>query len=181
MFGVLTALIYAGLVKCYPMPHRLWIEAMVFLILLLAMVDYKIMLLPDILTIPLLLLGISYSVCMSADAYFARETLSPADSLLGAWFGYLLPTCIIFIMYPLMKGGFGGGDIKMLMALGAWFGFVGLNLALMLSCFIFLIMTLLRGERSGPYGPSLAFAALFVVFLFSPKGKEFFPVLSFFG
>ncbi len=179
--GLLTALIYAGVAVCYPMPHRIWIEAMVFFVLLLAMVDHKIMLLPDILTIPLLLLGISYSFCMSEDVYFAKDALSLADSLQGAWFGYLLPTCIIFLMYPLMKGGFGGGDIKMLMALGAWFGFVGLNLALLLSCVIFLVMTLLRGERSGPYGPSLAAAALFVVFLFSPLGKEIFPVLSLIG
>ena len=157
LFGLILMSLYGMTDLYFSETSRIFIKIMIFLSLLLALVDAKLMLLPDVLTMPLLIFGFAYSVFGGA--------ISPETSVLGALFGYFLPTVAVFLIYPLIKGGFGGGDVKMLAALGAWLGFVGLNLTLLLSCVVFMIFTLFTKEKSGPYGPALAISALIVLFV----------------
>jgi leader peptidase (prepilin peptidase)/N-methyltransferase len=79
-------------------------------------IDLETFLLPDRLTYAMLWLGFIASA-------FGYLSISPRDAILGACLGYLVPWSIN-AMYFLMRkhDGLGGGDYKLLAALGAWLG-----------------------------------------------------------
>ncbi|HUS25629.1 MAG TPA: A24 family peptidase [Candidatus Binatia bacterium] len=85
----------------------------------LAVIDLHTQLLPDVLTLPLLWLGL----LLSLGGMFT----GPAASIAGAAAGYGVLWCI-FQAYRLATGreGMGFGDFKLLAALGAWFGWQAL-------------------------------------------------------
>ena len=113
--------------------------------------------LPDVLTIPLLLLGLAYSLWGNG---------IPIDaSLSGAIYGYLLPSVSVLIVSPFLKDSFGGGDVKMLAALGAWFGMIPLSILLLISVISFICWAFWTKQRAGAYGPHLALAAVITLFL----------------
>ena len=64
------------------------------------------------------------------------------------------------------KDAFGGGDIKLLAAIGAWLGFELLLYVIAAASVLMLIYTLLRRRKSVAFGPALSFAAIIVAFLF---------------
>ena len=78
-------------------------------------------LLPDILTIPLLIGGFAYSSFVLEPSI--NHFLSPTQiSVLGAVAGYILPVIASMFLIRKHPDCFGGGDIKLLSALGAWLG-----------------------------------------------------------
>jgi len=79
-------------------------------------IDLETLLLPDRLTLSMLWLGL-----LAGTQGFLPISLS--DAIWGASIGFLLPWAINQI-YRRMRGhdGFGGGDFKLLAALGAWTG-----------------------------------------------------------
>ncbi|OCG60376.1 prepilin peptidase [Gilliamella sp. Nev3-1] len=92
--------------------------------LLLALIDFKYYLLPDMFTQPLMWVGVML-------AYFNITNLELADALLGIFWGYLLlkiPATLFYLISK--KEGLGGGDIKLLAALGAWLPYTLLPLLL---------------------------------------------------
>ncbi len=131
-----------------------------WMLLALAWIDAEHMILPDLLTLPLLLLGLAWA------ALEAPETLT--DRVLGAAIGYTLFRAIA-LTYRRLRGieGLGEGDAKLLAACSAWLGATMLAPLLLLSAFAGLALALslrLRGELSGrnarlPFGPCLALSA----------------------
>lgn len=118
-------------------------------------VDAQYFLLPDFLTIPLLLAGFTVSVLV--------QDLSPEASIAGALFGYGVSTLAGLMMrHPAAE--LGGGDVKMLTAMGAWLGILGLNFTLILSFLLFAVMAVWQNRRSGAYGPALGIAGLLALF-----------------
>ena len=81
------------------------------LVLSLGILDLKTKLLPNALTYPLLI----YAYCFGPQAWFDAVISSLAIALVVGSISYL---------YYLWRStiGFGGGDIKLLMAIAAWFG-----------------------------------------------------------
>lgn len=134
-------------------------------------IDLRAQLLPDSLTLPLLWLGLLASVM----GWFT----TPALSILGAAVGY----SSLWLLYRLHhwitgREGLGGGDFKLLAALGAWLGLTELpNLVVMSSLAALVIagsMILLRGrDHRSPFafGPYLA-AAGFVILVFGDPLRE---------
>ena len=119
-------------------------------------VDAQYFLLPDFLTIPLLLSGFAVSLAASA--------LSPEASIAGAIFGYGVSTLAGLMMrHPASE--LGGGDVKMLTGMGAWLGILGLNFTLVLSFLLFAAAATWLNRRSGAYGPALGVAGLLSLFL----------------
>ncbi|KAA8998956.1 prepilin peptidase [Affinibrenneria salicis] len=124
-------------------------------LLLLAVVDARTMLLPDILTVPLLWIGLSFNLVG------AFVPLGQAVS--GAMAGYLA-------FWGLLRGarlltgrdGLGYGDAKLLAALGAWLGWQALPLLVLIAASAGIGAALLgRGRRvfggqARPFGPWLA-------------------------
>jgi leader peptidase (prepilin peptidase)/N-methyltransferase len=139
--------------------------------LALAWIDARCWLLPDILTLPLVVVGL-------AAAALAPETLPGAlfARALGAALGYSVLQAVAWL-YKRLRGrdGLGGGDAKLLAAAGAWVGAGALPSVVFVaaaSALAAALLSRLRGIRLAaqsalPFGPFLALAA-WLVWLFGP-------------
>ncbi|HJU16493.1 MAG TPA: prepilin peptidase, partial [Stellaceae bacterium] len=99
---------------------RWWLDCLLgWWLLVLAWVDARCWLLPDALTLPLVLAGLIAAAGLAPDALL--------DRALGAALGYAILAGIAFF-YRKARGrdGLGGGDAKLLAASGAWVGAGGL-------------------------------------------------------
>jgi leader peptidase (prepilin peptidase)/N-methyltransferase len=124
----------------------------------LSVIDFDHHLLPDSITLPLLWLGLTFSL-------FNLFTGSH-DAIIGALAGYL-SLWTVYWSFKLLTGkeGMGYGDFKLLAALGAWMGW-GLLLPVVLlsslvGAVIGIALVLLRGRDRTipiPFGPYLAIA-----------------------
>ena len=126
---------------------------------LMACIDEKMRLLPDILTIPLLILGFYVS------ANPLEGTILPMSSACGALFAFILPTVAAFIMTPFRPRAMGFGDFKLLCAIGAWLGVFGVALVIFISAVYFMLIALILKRREGPYGLSVFLAVTTVMAL----------------
>jgi leader peptidase (prepilin peptidase)/N-methyltransferase len=129
-------------------------------LLALAAPDLEHQWLPDSLTLPLLPIGLLVGLA----------EIGPAvpDRLIGAAAGFLVLAAIAFV-YQLLRGreGLGGGDPKLLAAIGAWIGWQQLPLVLMGAGLIGLLAVALTVLRGGavratdrlPLGTLMAVAA----------------------
>jgi len=124
----------------------------------LTVIDAKKQLLPDIITLPLLWVGILLN---TSEIFTDLES-----SVFGAVIGYLI-LWSIYKLFKLLTGkeGMGYGDFKLLGALGAWMGWLMLPQIILLSSLvgtvIGLSMIALRKHNKGtpiPFGPYLAIA-----------------------
>ncbi len=137
----------------------------------LAMIDFKTMLLPDNITLPVLWLGI---IANYFDLFCSLE-----DSVLGAIFGYL-SLWLVFQTFKLITGkeGMGYGDFKLLALLGAWLGWQYLIAIILISSVvgsiigITLIVTKVLGrDVPTPFGPYLALGGI-ICLLWGPEVKS---------
>ena len=94
--------------------------AFLLALLALALIDFKTLLLPDQITVPLTWLGILVAIALPA-------MRTPVEAVLGAAGGYVL-LWAFYWGHKLLTGreGMGYGDFKLLAALGAWLGWQGL-------------------------------------------------------
>jgi len=141
----------------------------------LTVIDLDHTLLPDVITIPLLWLGLLLSLFWQAGVKAPAPT-DPSSAILGAVFGYLV-LWTVYWAFKLVTGkeGMGYGDFKLLGALGAWMGWQMLPLILLLSALagavIGIALILLRGRDRNvpiPFGPYLA-AAGWIALLWGPQ------------
>lgn len=135
----------------------------------LAWIDWNSLRLPDIITLPLIGLGLLY-------AWWAPPRTLWA-SVLGAIVGYLIFR-IIGILYHMCRGvdGLGEGDAKLLAVGGAWAGWNALPHIVLIAALLGLAAGLIRQRRDGdlhpmshiPFGPALGLA-IWVVRLHGPN------------
>jgi leader peptidase (prepilin peptidase) / N-methyltransferase len=128
-------------------------------LLALGWIDLRSWLLPDVLTLPLVVAGLLIVLWLEPASLFA--------SALGAALGYL-GLRLVAVLYRMLRGrdGIGEGDAKLLAASGAWLGAALLPQVILLAASTALIAALclrLAGNRLGagsalPFGPFLAFA-----------------------
>lgn len=129
-----------------------------WLLVALFMIDAQTMLLPDILTYPLLWAGL----LLNSRGIFVNLP----DAVWGAAFGYLA-LWSVFHLFRLLTGkeGMGYGDFKLLAALGAWGGWQVLPFVIFASSAFGAVFGILwmfvKGRRESlpmPFGPWLAMA-----------------------
>jgi leader peptidase (prepilin peptidase)/N-methyltransferase len=148
---------------------RLWADcALGWTLLALAWIDARHMILPDILTLPLVLAGLGFAWLLEPDRMF--------DHALGAAIGWLL-FWVVSRLYRMLRGrdGLGEGDAKLLAAAGAWVTWSGLGPVMLVAALTGLALALIIRLRGGeataataiPFGPPLAFAA-WLVWLYGP-------------
>lgn len=157
--GLLTAGLSYLFYSKFGTENILWKLAFLWILLLLSEIDWRIYLLPDILTVPLLILG------FFAAAWTIGFTTAP-DSALGAAAGYFIPSLAALLLVWKNRDAFGGGDIKLLAATGAWLGLEGLLYTILLASGGQLIIAMLRRQKAMAFGPALAFAAIIIAICF---------------
>jgi leader peptidase (prepilin peptidase)/N-methyltransferase len=136
--------------------------------LTLGWIDQRFLILPDILTLPLMLAGIAVTAIMSSGGLL--------DHLVGAAAGYLTLTLIAWL-YRQWRGrdGLGQGDAKLFSALGAWVSWQGLPTVMLYATAVGIIVVSalsIRGasispDRKLPFGTFLCVGG-WLVWLYGP-------------
>jgi leader peptidase (prepilin peptidase)/N-methyltransferase len=138
-------------------------------------IDVDRQLLPDVLTLPLLWIGLLASLWPGLQSDIAPP-VAAADAIAGAAAGYIF-LWIVFQLFRLITGkeGMGYGDFKLFGAIGAWLGWQMLPLVLLLSAVVGAVVgiVLIAARRHGrgvpiPFGPYLAGAG-WVALLWGPQ------------
>jgi leader peptidase (prepilin peptidase)/N-methyltransferase len=135
-------------------------------LLALAWIDWRHLILPDALTLPLVLLGLG--------ATFWLDPAALANHAAAAAVAYLLFRLIAWT-YRRLRGrdGLGEGDAKLRAAAGAWVGITALSSVLLGGAILTLLTAIIGALRRGgglsttvrlPLGPGLC-AALWLVWL----------------
>lgn len=134
------------------------------MLIALTFIDADTQYLPDQLTLPLVWLGLLFNL---------NGTFVPLTSaVLGAVCGYMSLWLLCYI-YKLLTGkiGMGGGDFKLLAALGAWLGVGVLPVLVFMAALIgvvaALVMRVAKGQQFA-FGPSLAVAG-WLIFIANDK------------
>ncbi|MFB2537898.1 MULTISPECIES: prepilin peptidase [unclassified Acinetobacter] len=135
-----------------------------WILIALTAIDFDTQLLPDRLTFPLLGLGLA----VNSFGFFT----TPVIAIWGALIGFLSLWSVNFI-FKMIRGydGMGGGDFKLLAALGAWVGVMQLPMIILLSALvgsiIGIILKVVNQGKSMPFafGPYLAIAG-WIAFLY---------------
>jgi leader peptidase (prepilin peptidase)/N-methyltransferase len=148
-------------------PAHLWAGCVLgWTLLALAWIDYRHMLLPDALTLPLILVGLA--------ATWRLDPEQMTDHALGAAAGYLAFAAIaLTYRFVRRRSGLGQGDAKLLAAAGAWLGWAALPMLVLVAALGGLgavLVLLLRGRRPEwttalPFGPFLA-GATWIMWLY---------------
>lgn len=152
----LAALVPAVLAVALLEPLAAFLAACVgWILLAAALVDRRTLLLPDLLTLPLLAAGL-------LGAWAGLAPASPLGGLAGALLGFA-GTALIGELYHRLRGreGLGLGDAKLLAAAGAWLGPAPLPLVLLVGAASALLAALATGahrrpDEPIPFGPWLA-------------------------
>ena len=165
LWAVFWALCHAALFALayhvFPAPIQIYACVFIWIINTCSVIDADYWLLPDFFTIPLLLLGIIFHTHIRIhDISFA---------LTGAVCGYLVSVLSVLVLAKAKSKELGGGDVKMITAIGGWLGMMGLNITLILSFFLFILFSWIPVQKKGAYGPALGTAALIVFFILFSK------------
>jgi leader peptidase (prepilin peptidase)/N-methyltransferase len=123
-----------------------------------SVIDTNEQFIPDIITIPLLWLG------LLANTFFLF--VPPQNAILGAIIGYLFFWCIAKLFYLVRgKEGLGYGDFKLIALFGAWIGLWPLLNIIIMSCILGIIVGVafmaykkINLGSQIPFGPFLALA-----------------------
>ena len=137
-------------------------------LLTLAAIDWRERVLPDVLTLPLLALGLVF--------IYALDPGSILDHVIGAATGFTIFAATALLYRRIRaRDGLGLGDAKLLAASGAWLGWIGLPSTILLAALLTLGAALIQSMRGSPlkssssfaFGPALA-AATWMVWLYGP-------------
>ena len=163
-WGIVSAAIFLLLSLALPANETPWIAFFVIIMLLLTEIDKRIQYLPDILTSPLLIGGFAYAV-FSGNLLGENIILATTNSSLGAIAGYLLPVIASLLLIKKHPDNFGGGDIKILAAIGSWLGLTCIPYIILLSCIVFGITCFINKQKTGAFGPSIVLSTLIILFV----------------
>ena len=136
--------------------HLILFYSMALFLIGLSIHDILTKRLPDLATLPFLLLGLSQSYWL--------DNIDFQDSMFGAVTGGLI-TALIATVYKKLRGniGIGWGDVKLISAFGAWIGWQLLPLFILFSSvsgILFILLRVIAVRRSSiseqiPFGPFL--------------------------
>ena len=154
----IAALLIALIAVAIDGTPRAWLDCLLgWWLLALAWIDLRQGVLPDLLTLPLIVAG------LAAAAFFDPDTL--IDRALGAVFGYLALRGLATIYRVVrQRDGLGGGDAKLLSAIGAWLGLTALPQVILAAALGGLLTAgavrlggiRLHASSALPFGPFLA-------------------------
>lgn len=161
LIGVVSVALWVWLTQATLLPMLSWFLFGCVLVAL-ALIDDQTKLLPDILTLPMIWLGLLIQLLPET------RTVGLEWALIGAVAGYL-PLWLLAHAYKLLRGrdGLGMGDLKLLAAMGAWSGPAVLPMVVIVASLLaigaFLFGKLLKRDAAGlhderPFGPWIVLA-----------------------
>lgn len=133
-------------------------------VLTLACIDAETGFLPDVITLPLVAIGIAIN--------FAGVFATFGAAVTGAVVGYAALAVVLYAARAIGgRDGLGFGDLKLFAAIGAWFGVASVSQVFLLSFVLAAahgVWLMLRGKASSdeamPFGPFIALAGAFTLF-----------------
>jgi leader peptidase (prepilin peptidase)/N-methyltransferase len=141
----------------------------------LTVIDLDHQILPDVITLPLMWLGLLASLVWQPGPALSIP-VDPWSAIIGAAAGYV-SLWLVYWTFKLLTGkeGMGYGDFKLFAAFGAWMGWQMLPLVILLAAFtgavIGITLIALRGRDRNvpiPFGPYLA-AAGWIALMWGPQ------------
>lgn len=148
-----------------PSYQMLMVDVFISMLIVVTIVDFRHFLIPDMVTIPGIILGLAFSL--------VNPLVGPLDAVIGLLVGgvslYLLAMVGDFIF---KKESLGGGDIKLAAMLGAWLGWQNIIIIFFGAAVLGLIFAIIQMIRSSetrqtrliPFGPFLSLAAVIALF-----------------
>jgi leader peptidase (prepilin peptidase)/N-methyltransferase len=150
--GLLYVFLYHQLGFSVP---SLVLTLLVTALLIVSCIDLEHKIVPDVITLPGILMGILTSLCLTQ--------VGVVNALMGACLGGGL----LFLIAILSHGGMGGGDIKLVTMIGAFLGWQAVLVTIFLGALggaivgVSLMLLQRRGRKDPiPFGPFLATGAL---------------------
>ena len=136
--------------------------ALIVVLLYLSYIDLRSFRLPDVITLPLIVLGLCFN------GLSALRFVNIESALWGVLLGYGVLWLLNFLYrFAKKQDGIGMGDAKLLAALGAWLGWTVLPSLLLLASLagivgglIYLQWNRQNTRNAFPFGPFLAFAGI---------------------
>ncbi|MBI5886026.1 MAG: prepilin peptidase [Deltaproteobacteria bacterium] len=134
-------------------------------LIVITFIDLEHRIIPDVISLPGIPIGFAASFFIASPGWMN----SAIGAVLGG--GFLL---IVSVGYYLLakRSGMGGGDIKLLAMIGAFLGWKGVVVTVLLSSFVGAViggaLMVIAGKKSRyaiPFGPFLAFGALVYLFI----------------
>ena len=130
--------------------------------LMIIFIDIFHKIIPDVLSLPLILTGIIFSL-------FPQTDISLSSSLIGAGSGFFLFVLIAMIFkYITKRDSLGGGDIKLIAALGTFTGLYGIIFIIFISSVLSLVTLIIIKhdlKKEFPFGPFLIFGSFLYIIL----------------
>ena len=152
----------------------------------ISFIDLQHKIIPDVISLPGILLGLAISFFKSFDLAQLSHFPLWKDSLIGiiGGGGFLYVVAVVFERLT-GREGMGGGDIKLLAMLGAWMGWRALPFIILISSLTGTLIgvgsLLLAGKGYRikiPFGPFLALGALIYFFFGYELVTWYFKILS---
>ncbi|MEA1973123.1 MAG: prepilin peptidase [Candidatus Cloacimonadota bacterium] len=159
---LISGLLFLGLFLKFGI-SLLFLKYLIFFsfLLIIFFIDFQNMIIPDVLSLPLIILGFLFSVIPNLDINWSQ-------SLFGGVVGFSFFYVIALIFQKVTKkDGMGGGDIKLIASIGTFIGLVGVLFTVIASSILFIVFFVLtqqRKENQIPYGPFLAMGSFLHLF-----------------
>nr|WP_246551081.1 A24 family peptidase [Photorhabdus caribbeanensis] len=166
---LVTLFITAFFIIYFPLSFHSYIVLMfvlifVWVLIILSFIDIKIKLLPDVISYPLLWIGLLLNL---------NQTFVPIEqAVTGAIAGYLILWSLYWLFKIIChKEGLGYGDFKLMAAVSAWLGIGAIPLLMFLSSLFGLIgyfwMWRIREnyQESVAFGPYIAISAVIMIYM----------------
>ena len=176
---VLTGVLFIVFYRTFgPTPRGFVYLYLTLALFVQAVIDTRYRIIPDGITLPAIAVGLAASVLFPGlhdeSSRWRGLFASLEGVLLGGGFLYLVGTLAEFL---LKKEAMGGGDVKLLAAIGAVIGWRGVLWTIFVSSFVGSIIGLYgkwkHGQELIPYGPFLALGAFLYIF-FGPQAMDWY-------
>ena len=154
----------------HPLDYLLYFCLLVVPLVVISFIDLSHRVIPDVISIPGIFVGIGVRVVLEGSA--GRYPQAALNSVAGALLGGAMLFLVAFAYERIKKReGLGGGDIKLIAMLGAFFGWRAAIFILFMSSVLgsivgaLLILVLRRDMKYAiPFGPFLALAGIIYLF-----------------
>ena len=152
-----------------PLYYLVYFCLFVVPLVIITFIDLEHRIIPNEISIPGIFVGIAVHTFLSGGVYW-RAAL---DSVIGLVAGGGILFLVAYVYEKLRKQqGLGGGDVKLMAMLGAFFGWQGVLFILLISSVVgsvigIIFVVILRKDikYAIPFGPFLAFAGMIYLFL----------------